>query len=92
MPFTSAGQDSSGRGARPAGGVWADVYLAAGARAVSAAGDLLAAIALVLELQQRGMGGFAVAAILIAAAAPPVLLVRWAGRWPTGPTAGGCWC
>lgn len=80
MPFTSAGQDSSGRGARPAGGVWADVYLAAGARAVSAAGDLLAAIALVLELQQRGMGGFAVAAILIAAAAPPVLLVRWAGR------------
>ncbi|MGH3399623.1 MAG: MFS transporter [Streptosporangiaceae bacterium] len=80
MPFTSAGQGSSGRGARPAGGVWTDVYLAAGARAVSAAGDLLAAIALVLELQQRGMGGFAVAAILIAAAAPPVLLVRWAGR------------
>src|SRR5439155_3765678 len=59
---------------------WRDVGLAAGARAVSAAGDLLAAIALVLELQQRGMGGFAVAAILIAAAAPPVLLVRWAGR------------
>ncbi len=80
MPFTSAGQDSPGRGDRPADAVWADVYLAAGARAVSAAGDLLAAIALVLELQQRGMGGFAVAAILIAAAAPPVLLVRWAGR------------
>jgi MFS family permease len=59
---------------------WSDVYLASGARAVSAAGDLLAAIALVLELQQRGMGGFAVAAILIAAAVPPVLLVRWAGR------------
>ncbi len=56
------------------------MYLASGARAVSAAGDLLAAIALVLELQQRGMGGFAVAAILIAAAVPPVLLVRWAGR------------
>jgi MFS family permease len=47
---------------------------------VSAAGDLLAAIALVLELQQRGMGGFAVAALLIAEAVPPVLLVRWAGR------------
>jgi MFS family permease len=59
---------------------WADVSLVAGAKAVSAAGDLLAAIALVLELQQRGMGGFAVAAILIAAAVPPVLLVRWAGR------------
>jgi MFS family permease len=80
MPFTSAGQNSPGRGDRAGGAVWADVYLAAGARAVSAAGDLLAAIALVLELQQRGMGGFAVAAILIAAAAPPVLLVRWAGR------------
>lgn len=91
MPFTCAGQDSPGRDDRPEGAVWADVYLAAGARAVSAAGDLLAAVALVLELQQRGMGGFAVAAILIAAAAPPVLLVRWAG-WPTGPTAGGCWC
>ena len=80
MPFTCAGQDSPGRDDRPEGAVWADVYLAAGARAVSAAGDLLAAVALVLELQQRGMGGFAVAAILIAAAAPPVLLVRWAGR------------
>jgi MFS family permease len=60
-------------------GGWRDVSLAAGARAVSAGGDYLAAVALVLELQQRGMGGFAVAAILIAAAAPPVLFVRWAG-------------
>ena len=47
---------------------------------MSAAGDLLAAIALVLELQERGLGGFAVAALLIAEAVPPVLLVRWAGR------------
>jgi MFS family permease len=59
---------------------WVDVYLAAGARAVSSCGDLLAATALVLELQARGMGGFAVAAVLIAAALPPVLLARWAGR------------
>jgi MFS family permease len=59
---------------------WADVYLAAGARAVSSCGDLLAATALVLELQGRGLGGFAVAAVLIAAALPPVLLVRWTGR------------
>jgi len=57
-----------------------DVYLATGARGVSACGDLMAATALVLALQQRGDGGFAVAAVLIAAAAPPVLLVRWAGR------------
>ena len=59
---------------------WKDVYLASGARAVSSCGDFLAATALVLELQQRGAGGFAVAAVLIAAAAPPVLLVRWTGR------------
>lgn len=59
---------------------WADVYLATAARAVSSCGDLLAATALVLELQARGMGGFAVAAVLIAAAVPPVLLVRWTGR------------
>ena len=58
---------------------WTDVYLAGGARAVSSCGDFLAATALVLELQQRGAGGFAVAAVLIAAAAPPVLLVRWTG-------------
>jgi MFS family permease len=56
------------------------VYLASGARAVSSCGDFSAATALVLELQQRGAGGFAVAAVLIAAAAPPVLLVRWTGR------------
>lgn len=59
---------------------WTDVYLASGARAVSSCGDFLAATALVLGLQQRGAGGFAVAAVLIAAAAPPVLLVRWTGR------------
>jgi MFS family permease len=57
-----------------------DVYLATGARGVSACGDLMAATALVLALQERGDGGFAVAAVLVAAAAPPVLLVRWAGR------------
>ena len=70
MSFTSQVQSSS----------WTDVYLASGARAVSSCGDFLAATALVLELQQRGAGGFAVAAVLIAAAAPPVLLVRWTGR------------
>jgi MFS family permease len=56
------------------------VYLASGARAVSSCGDFLAATALVLDLQQHGAGGVAVAAVLIAAAAPPVLLVRWTGR------------
>jgi MFS family permease len=47
---------------------------------VSACGDFLAATALALVLQQRGDGAFAVAAVLIAAAAPPVLLARWTGR------------
>lgn len=70
MSFTSQLRQSS----------WTDVCLASGARAVSSCGDFLAATALVLELQQRGAGGFAVAAVLIAAAAPPVLLVRWTGR------------
>ena len=67
-------------GSARAGSGWRDVYLATGARAVSSCGDFLAATALVLELQQHGAGGFAVAAVLIAAAAPPVLLVRWTGR------------
>ncbi|HEX3488330.1 MAG TPA: MFS transporter [Streptosporangiaceae bacterium] len=81
MSFTNAKRARVGGSGRAGGGSgWTDVYLASGARAVSAAGDLLAVIALVLELQQRGMGGFAVAALLIAEAVPPVLLVRWAGR------------
>lgn len=56
------------------------MYCAVSARAVSTCGDFLAATALVLALQQRGAGGYAVAAIMIAAAVPPVALVRWTGR------------
>jgi MFS family permease len=59
---------------------WRDVYLASTARGVSYLGDFLAATALVLALQGRGAGGFAVAAVLVAAAVPPVLLARVAGR------------
>src|SRR2546430_1699816 len=59
---------------------WPDVYLATGARAISSAGDYLAATALVIALQDRGAGGAAVAAVIIAAAAPPVFLSRWTGR------------
>src|SRR5882724_4786651 len=59
---------------------WGDVYLATGARAVSVCGDFLAATALVLALQQRGAGSVAIAAILIAAAVPPVVLAPWTGR------------
>src|SRR5882672_494650 len=59
---------------------WPDVYLAAGARAVSTCGDFLAATALVLAMQERGAGSGAVAAVLIAAGVPPVVLARWTGR------------
>jgi MFS family permease len=59
---------------------WGDVYLATIARAVSSCGDYLAAIALVLALQARGAGGFAVAALLVAVAAPPTLLAPLTGR------------
>jgi MFS family permease len=76
MSFTSA----------PAGAAdthpsrWSDVALAVGARAVSTCGDFLAATALLLTLQARGAGGYAVAALLLAAAVPPVVLARWTGR------------
>src|SRR6185369_1739960 len=57
-----------------------DVYLSAAARGVSYLGDFLAATALVLALQARGAGAYAVAAVLIAAALPTVLLAPVAGR------------
>jgi MFS family permease len=57
-----------------------DVYLAAVARGVSLLGDFLAATSLVLALQERGAGSYAVAAVLAAAALPPVLLAPLAGR------------
>lgn len=62
------------------GSRWPDVFLASGARAISSCGDFLAATALVLALQERGAGSVAVAAVLIAAAVPPVVLARWTGR------------
>src|SRR3989440_2341048 len=70
MSFTSA----------PRADRWTDVHLATIARAVSTCGDYLAAIALVIALQTRGAGGFAVAALLIAAAAPPTLVAALTGR------------
>jgi MFS family permease len=57
-----------------------DVYLTAAARGVSILGDFLAATALVLALQERGAGAYAVAAVLIAAVLPPVVLAPLSGR------------
>jgi MFS family permease len=59
---------------------WRDVGLAASARGVSFAGDMLSATALLLVVQGRGAGGFAVAALLLAASAPLVLLAPLTGR------------
>ncbi len=74
MHFTSASAPA-GTGER-----WVDVYLSAAGRAISTCGDFLAATALVLALAQRGAGGWAVAALLLAAALPPVVLAPVTGR------------
>jgi MFS family permease len=72
MSFASAAFERPSR--------WRDVGLAAAARGVSYAGDMLSATALLLVLQQRGAGGYAVAALLIAASGPLVLFAPLAGR------------
>jgi MFS family permease len=72
MSFTSAPGVSESR--------WRDVRIAAAARGASLGGDMLAATALLLALQGRGEGGVAVAAVLIAASAPLVLLAPLSGR------------
>lgn len=59
---------------------WADVYVAAAARALSNCGDMLAATALALVLVSRGQSGLAVAGILLAVAVPPVVIGPFAGR------------
>ena len=59
---------------------WGDVYLAAGARAVSSCGDFLAATTLALALQQAGAGGLAVSGLLLAASLPLAVLAPITGR------------
>jgi MFS family permease len=62
------------------GPAWRDVYIASSARAVSYAGEFLAATALALTLQTRGDHGYGVAALLIASTLPLALLGPTAGR------------
>ncbi|GAA3237306.1 MFS transporter [Dactylosporangium siamense] len=57
-----------------------DVYLLAAARGVSFLGDFTAATAILLALQERGAGGPAVAAVLIASVLPVVVLAPLVGR------------
>ena len=59
---------------------WTDVSVAAGARAVSTCGDVLAATVLALALQKSGAGGGAISALLLAAAFPLVVLAPITGR------------
>lgn len=65
MPFTSR---------------WGDVYLAAGARAISTCGDFLAATALTLALQQAGASGMTISVLMLAASVPLAVLAPLTGR------------
>lgn len=60
---------------------WRDVYVLAGMRGLSFAGDIAAATALTLLLQAGGAGSYAVMALLLAAAVPPALLAPVTGRF-----------
>lgn len=57
-----------------------DVYLLSVARGVSYLGDFMAATAILLAMQERGAGGPAVAAVLIASVVPVVALAPLVGR------------
>ncbi len=59
---------------------WGDVYVTAGSRALSMAGDALAATTLALALQDRGAGGLAVSGLWLAATLPLVALAPLTGR------------
>ncbi|MER7049422.1 MFS transporter [Streptomyces jumonjinensis] len=61
--------------------VWREVYLLAGMRALSFAGDIAAATALTLLLQANGAGSYTVMAMLLAAVLPPALLAPVTGAF-----------
>ncbi|MDW5329126.1 MFS transporter [Plantactinospora sp. KLBMP9567] len=79
MSFTTSGPALPDDGT-PVVSRWRDVYLAAGARAVSSCGDFLAATSLALALQSAGAGGLAVSGVMLAATLPLVLLAPLTGR------------
>src|SRR3954449_7271171 len=60
---------------------WRDVYILAGLRGLSFAGDIMAATSITLLLQAKGAGSYAVMALLLAAALPPALLAPVAGTF-----------
>lgn len=69
-PVITAGPSSS----------WRYLYLVAAMRGVTFFGDIAAATAIELSLQSRGYSGAAVAAVLLAAIVPPILLGPLSGR------------
>ncbi|WP_244942376.1 hypothetical protein [Streptomyces seoulensis] len=66
---------------------WRDVYVLAGMRGLSFAGDIAAATALTLLLQANGAGSYAVMALLLAAAVPRRCWPRSPAGSPTASTA-----
>jgi MFS family permease len=66
---------------QPSRAAWRDVYLLAGMRGLSFAGDIAAETAIALQLQANGAGSYAVMALLLAATVPPVLLSPLTGRF-----------
>lgn len=56
-----------------------DLYVAAGARAASVLGNVVAVTALLLDFHDRGAGGWAIAGLLVAGGMPIVLLAPLVG-------------
>lgn len=81
MPLGSDATESDAVPAAAGPPVWRhrDLLVTAGARAVSALGNGLALVALVLHLQGQGLGGWGVSALLLADALPLVVLAPLAG-------------
>ncbi|MEU9388445.1 MFS transporter [Streptomyces sp. NPDC048324] len=73
-PTTEAGSPPVSRSA------WREVYILAGMRGLSFAGDIAAETAIALQLQAQGAGSYAVMALLLAATVPPVLLSPLTGK------------
>ncbi|MFD9723225.1 MFS transporter [Streptomyces sp. NPDC059072] len=65
----------------PSRRAWREVYVLAGMRGLSFAGDIAAETAIALQLQSHGAGSYAVMALLLAATVPPVLLSPLTGRF-----------
>ncbi|WP_330301298.1 MFS transporter [Streptomyces sp. NBC_00503] len=80
MATTTSLPRASAPPAAPPRPAWRDVYILAGLRGLSFAGDIVAATAITLLLQANGAGSYAVMALLLAASVPPALLSPVTGK------------